>query len=487
VNAQRLLRSQRLWVLLALLALFIPVSLRRYIDGDEGYLLYAARLITAGKSLYSDFFCPQAPLVPTVFSLLYKVTGPGWYSARVLAAIFAAISGLLVFQLGRRHGGSGLTGMLAVFFYAGCGYTLGWIPIAKTYGLAVVCLLAGTEALERGGKYAALLGGLFITLALEARLYVGVIGLNALVYILRRPLTLRDRLRDVGMLATGAALGLSFLIPPFVRSFETAFFGVFKFATIRFPEQTTLFGPISQKIDVLLAELSIVGQDGAGSAQLLGLVVLGTTAWFVRDLGPNRLSATIWPTLLLVNLLPYNTFTQYVCIVVPFVAVEAALLVGRVFQSGLPRPALATGLVLYGALGYLDMQRFVSTGASVIGVWDNPHAWRISHVLEVARQVDSFRAPQAVSWWPGYFVTTQTTVIPELANHFGFHVTERLSAEQRRKLVLISEGELQDAIGKKQYPLVVLGNWAGAHWAERLTQTYKVERTIGYVTLWRAQ
>jgi hypothetical protein len=58
----------RLSTVCGLCALFIPVSLYRYVDGDEGYLLYAARMVAEGKQLYRDFFFPQAPLVPNVFA-----------------------------------------------------------------------------------------------------------------------------------------------------------------------------------------------------------------------------------------------------------------------------------------------------------------------------------------------------------------------------------------------------------------------------------
>ena len=61
------------WATIVLLcAVFVPVSLYRFIDGDEGYLLYAARLIAEGKELYRDFFFPQAPLVPNVFAVLFR-------------------------------------------------------------------------------------------------------------------------------------------------------------------------------------------------------------------------------------------------------------------------------------------------------------------------------------------------------------------------------------------------------------------------------
>jgi hypothetical protein len=474
----------RAWTAASLALLFVPVSLTRYIDGDEGYLLYAARLVAEGKTLYQEFFFPQAPFVPTVFALLYKVVGSGWYSARALAGVMAALSGLLVFELARHYTKALRWGALAAFLYAACGYSIGWIPIAKTYGSAVLCSLAGVYVLERGGRYAALAGGFLIVLALEARLYVGIIGLNAILFILRKRAALPVILRELCLLAAGAALGLSLLVPPFVRDFESAFFGIFEFISIRFPEQTTLFGPVQQKLDTLWAELALVGSDGSGSIQLLGLVVLGLGAMLTPGLRRNRLTATVWPTLLFVNLLPYNTYIQYVCIVVPFVAVEAAIAVAPWASKPSTLRTLAPGLLMYAALGWLDLRRFTETGAGVIVVAQAPAAWSIEQVVHVGDAIDSYRVPEAISWWPGYFVSTQTHALPELANHFAFHVTGRLDTERRRRLTLMSEPELHVAITMTRYPLAVLGNWAGPGWLGALTTTYKVDRVVGNVSFW---
>lgn len=57
----------RLLVFAALLATLMRVTLRRLVDGDEGYLLMAARLVAQSHRPYVDFFCPQMPGFPCVF------------------------------------------------------------------------------------------------------------------------------------------------------------------------------------------------------------------------------------------------------------------------------------------------------------------------------------------------------------------------------------------------------------------------------------
>jgi len=472
---------------LCLLALFVPVALGRFIDSDEGYLLYAARLVSEGQVLYRDFFFPQTPLVPYVFGALYRVVGPSWDVARVLAGVIAALSGMAVFELARRgtRSHSVLAGLLATLLYAGSGYVLGWLPIVKTYGLATLCSLLGIYALERGGRYAALWGGLLITLALDTRLYMGVLGLNAIVFLLRRDAPLTARLRQLGQLAGGCLLALLVLVPSFVHDFEAACFGILEYASIRAPHQKTLFGPPDQKLDTLLNELSIVGHDGTASIQLLGVVVLAVTAWFLPSLQRNRLSASIWPTLLFVNLLPFPTYSQYTCLVVPFAAVEAGLALYTLRSARIPLLAYAPGFLLYLALGAMDAQRFVATGKQVIGVWQRPAAWKIHNVETVARSIDDYGADAAVTWWPGYFVSSHTHVIPELADHFGFEVADRVSAKRRRRLTLKSHGELHAELAQARYKLTVLGDGIGAPWRTVLTKRYQLVQTVpGVATLW---
>jgi hypothetical protein len=311
-----------------------------------------------------------------------------------------------------------------------------------------------------------------------------VLGLNAIVHCLKRGPRGRDRVNAVLELAVGAAFGYAFFVPPFMRDFESAFFGVFEFVSMRFPEQTTLFGPLTQKIGIVLSELSLSGADGSGSTQMLGLTVLGLAALFHRAWADNRLTASIWPTLLLVNLLPYNTFTQYVCVVVPFIAVEAVVVLAAFASSTAILRALLPGLALYALLGAFDFDRFTTSGQGVIGVDPNPGAWRLEQVIRVGEEVDRYHVDAVVSWWPGYFVATRTHVIPQLANHFAFHVTGRLDASRRRKLVLISEPELYAAVIGAQFPLVVVGNWVAANWDGALVVGYRLDRIVGNARLW---
>lgn len=482
-------RNQRAVSLLGLICVFVPVSLRRLIDGDEGYLLYAARMVADGGSLYSDFFCPQAPLVPNVFAALFAITGPTWFGARLLAALIAIAIGALVFEFTLFRTKSSSWALVATFLFASCGLSVAWFPLVKTYGLCTVFLLAGVWILERDGRRSAYLGGLLIILAAQARLYLGIVGINAIVFLLMRHGLSRRGVGELLRLAAGALTGLSLLLPPFIRDFEAASFGMFEFARVRFPDQTSLFGSFEQKWQVLQFIFPLSGTDGAASGQLLILVVLAFGLIAARTTGSGKcinLAHTVWPTIFVANLLPNHTFAQYACLIVPFLCVEAVTLLGRMDFRLAFRPLLP-GLVLYGLMGMFDGHRFVNTGIGVLGVGGQQpeQAWRIGNVKEVSKLIDAQGIATAASWWPGYFVMSQTTLIPELANDFGFNAAPHLSPERRARLHLITRPELWQRIAAHKPRLFVHGNWAPAAAAGELAKAGYTQRgKVVNATVW---
>src|SRR5215467_5337627 len=81
-----------------LAAVFVPMSLFRLVDGDEGTYLLVARLVAEGQLPYHDFYYPQMYLLPYVYGGWMKVVGYSWYAARLLSAVFSVLLGLLVYR-----------------------------------------------------------------------------------------------------------------------------------------------------------------------------------------------------------------------------------------------------------------------------------------------------------------------------------------------------------------------------------------------------
>ena len=77
-------------LLLAIIASF------RGIDRDEGYYLTASKLVYHGMAVYSDFFYPQAPLLPYFYGTYLKIVGYSFFNGRLLSVFCSLILGFLI-------------------------------------------------------------------------------------------------------------------------------------------------------------------------------------------------------------------------------------------------------------------------------------------------------------------------------------------------------------------------------------------------------
>lgn len=73
------------------------------LNQDEGWYLYAARLVAGGAAPYRDFAFTQGPLLPLVYGLLHPLWGPfGVAGGRVLTACFGLLAALAAAALAAR-------------------------------------------------------------------------------------------------------------------------------------------------------------------------------------------------------------------------------------------------------------------------------------------------------------------------------------------------------------------------------------------------
>src|SRR5207247_11386192 len=112
-------RPAVIYGLLAILmaAVFVPMSLYRIVDGDEGTYLLVSRLVAEGQLPYHDFFYPQMFLLPYVYGAWMKLVGYSWYGARLLSAVFSVLLGLLVYRQTALVAGARAWGVLAVVLF----------------------------------------------------------------------------------------------------------------------------------------------------------------------------------------------------------------------------------------------------------------------------------------------------------------------------------------------------------------------------------
>ena len=200
------------------------------LNQDEGWYLYAARLVSEGKVPYRDFFYTQAPVMPIVYAAFNSVWDSfGLLGARIVTicfgaagvAFFCALAARLV-PRGRRS-----IAALAIFLLLGSNlYHLYFVAIPKTYALASLFVAIGFFLLTfarppsvRGAVFA-FASGLSLAFACGTRISLGVllavVGIGLLV-------SLRSWCRTFLWFGLGGALGLAvvygfFLCDPSARS-----------------------------------------------------------------------------------------------------------------------------------------------------------------------------------------------------------------------------------------------------------------------------
>jgi hypothetical protein len=202
----------------------------------------------------------------------------------------------------------------------------------------------------------------------------------------------------------------------------------------------------------------------------------------------NQLSTYLWIALLVASLLPTPSYPQYFCLLIPFLIIDAVAILSAISPPALHRlrPILIPTGLAYLGLGVYDAHRYLGSGWLVPGVVLRERAarWSIPTVERVATAIDAQHVPEAISWWPGYFVSSRTRIVPELANDFGFVVAGRLAPAERRRLHLVTHGEVAAWIREQRYSLVVAGNWTASQEADLLPKMgYGPVRVEG-VTFW---
>jgi len=456
-----------------LAAVYVPMALFRLVDADEGIYLLNARSVLNGDLPYHDFFYPQMPLLPYVYGLWMKLFGVSWYSGRLLSALLAVALGLIVYAHAARLTGSRPLGILAVSLFASSTLSLAWLSAAKTFSLATLLLFASYAVVfSRTHRWKYFFSGLLLGLAIDTRLYLVVVIPLLLVHLVRSET--EDRRLQIARFTVGLVLALLpnelfLLMDPNVY-----FFNVLGVHGIRSP--FGMVGLVSQKLDVLADLLGVNPMYGMSSLQftLLLFVSAAAVAATRRSNEPMPLSARIALAVIVVSFVPTPAYVQYFCIAMPFLIISATLFCARLrddLSSAASRALRRNAHALFAALlvAYLlpapyEAYRYTVGGDNVPGVYTRANApnWTIPMIRQVSRAIDETApAPAALtlSWWPGYLLESNGSVLPKLENPYALWYSPRLSPLQVMKYKFISFGELEWHIGHHTAPVAVVGNW----------------------------
>ena len=157
------------------------------VNQDEGWYLYAARLVGEGKLPYRDFFFTQGPVLPFIYSVMPI---HGLLSGRLVTLGFSILATLTAMAFARRLVAPDRRGAvsLTVFVLLACNlYHVYFTTIPKTYAIGSLFVMAGFLLLSRGWNFLSALSFAFASgTRISLVLILGVVGVGLLITRFRK-------------------------------------------------------------------------------------------------------------------------------------------------------------------------------------------------------------------------------------------------------------------------------------------------------------
>jgi len=456
-----------LLVLLASGVWFSWLGLNRLIARDEGFYVYAIKLVSNGQLPYLDFFYPQMPLLPYLYAPFLMVFGESWDVVRLVTALLNVGTGWMLFVLIARHTNL-FFGLFGVVLFSTSNFVFPWFSTAQSYSLAGFLLFLSFYILDGDSKeerslLRLFLAGVVLALAVNVRLYLIVLAPLFLFAVLYRG-------RARGLAAT---IFIGGFILPFLPHlyFIIADSSAYLYNNLGYHQARSgqgWFDGLEHKskiLSILLGLEPTQKYDGVGFAVLIYLWL--AASWFcIRGIPGLRLSWFIVAALFVVSFIPTPNYVQYFCLLVPFLVVVACLALFQIYQSSVNYlSGLLVSVFIFGIASlYLkdlpaDIERHTRTGQGVIGIGSPQVAasWNLDRVREVAEAIDTFSEEgQTVhALWPGYLLESSATSAPGLENHFSMRAGDLVEEERRSRYRVISHRDLAESIRRGEVQLLV--------------------------------
>src|SRR5271157_1553830 len=414
-------------VFLFLLGFFLFVARHRFIDGDEGQYLLAARLVLEHKVPYLDFFHNQTPLLSYAYGLWMKLFGISWFSGRSFSGVLTTILGLLVYQHVCHETRRWVAGLTAVVLYVFSIWIFAWFPIAKTFSLAAVFLFGAYVMVSRlssaSPPWLVAVAGLLFGLSMDTRSYVAGLGPIFLWWIFRDSETgsgIARILWFLGGLIIGIGPSLYFL---------AVYPDPFLFDNLVFNAMLNGTGPTGGlRLKVRIIRDILLSADGVQLSLLSAISLAAILVLRVRR-GATLLAFLLGFVLAFIAVLPRPSFTQNLSMCVPFLIV-AAVCAASDYVTSLrgawpKRTAVLAGaavLAIFVASSLPSFRRYLVTGDRVSTLYHARDAqyWTLDAVTAVSKAIDQVAAPneEIAAFWPGYIFASKADPYPGFENLF---------------------------------------------------------------------
>ena len=331
-------------ICLGILILFLSSSFFAELNQDEGWYLYATRLVSQGQKPFVDFAYTQGPVMCYVYSMFTPLINHGGiFAGRILTAFFGIFATILSAYFTTRCVKTENKFNAFIITLALCGLNLFYISfctIVKTYALCACFIMAGLICLtylknDKKNWLFLLLSGIFLGLATSVRISAGIalpiifFGLFSNELKLKKqllPSLIQPMFFTIGAGITGAIV----FLPLYIKSPEAFKFFVFEYHAARaVPELFTL----------LAYKVGFLSRFFAGTLVVSILIVTAIIIKIFKLKKSNTpcFAFTIsWIVLLGITLLHFSAafpYDDYQIIVYPLMTSIATIAMLKVFSK----------------------------------------------------------------------------------------------------------------------------------------------------------
>lgn len=448
-------------LVIALPVYFINLSYSRLISRDEGFYNMAAKLLSQGRNIYSDFFYPQMPLFPNIYSSWFKQFGYSWYSSRTLTALLTSFLALLIFYFLKKHFGT-LLSLLAVFLFCFCNYVVAWYSVSQTYILSTLLLFISYFLLTIKRRNTLLiLSAIAFSLSIQTRLFfAGLFPIFILFFFINKS-SFKSFIKESFIFSITIAISMTPTLLLAIKDFDQFYFNNLGYHLNR----TGLDEAKLLKNKIRVAQVALGFVDGVkfDAFHLPILFWLSTISAFKFIFKKKiHLDFLLLVGLFTLNLTPSPTYVQYFSTLVPFALIGTIRLI---HSTKLTKAHYI--LITFVLIGYCyklptDYFRYTKTGEGVIGIMKESEAtnWTLKNITEINNLIEKNAAYKSHTalFWPGYIQDTSLSPFPGTENHFGFLAASKLDNKTASKYKVISKENLISFIGINVPDYVFLGS-----------------------------
>jgi hypothetical protein len=284
------------------------------LNQDEGWYLYAAKMVNEGARPYADFAFTQGPVLPYAYGVLYPVIDVlGVAGGRLLTAWFGVLAGILAAGTAARmtERNKGFAFAAVLLLVCGNVYQSYFTTIVKTYGLCAFLLMGGFFTLTFRRWYGPVLAGVLMALAAGTRLSAGIVLPITGIWLIGQ----RERRLDWLWFGMGGGITLIAVFAPFfISAFEQTSFGLFGYHAGR--------NPGGMKA-LLVLKMGFISRFVQGYFVFTGLL-LATICWHPRQYDRKSGMHLMWISGIGISLVHFAAafpYDDYQAIAYPVLAV----------------------------------------------------------------------------------------------------------------------------------------------------------------------